>query len=154
MPRSRSVEKRLTRRRRGQVLERSYQRLKRVANYAAVFTAGSVALIMALQLFAWPTSGSLESGPLAHPILRHYALIIPVLLTSFFGAAFAFRFLAPTHMLAVWRLLLPGALFAIAAYLSFFPAVDFAGATGGVLWLLLLAIAISYAGTLVWQRPR
>ena len=133
-------------------MERSYQRLKRAILHAALLSAGAVALNMALQLMPWPAPASPGAGPFAKPILRHYALVIPVLMTSFFGAAFAFRFLAPVAAMAAWRLLLLGALFGLAAYLSFFPAVDFAGALGGVVWLLLLATGITYAGTLLSQR--
>ena len=152
MSNRRSVEKRLLRRRRAQALERSYQLLKRAILHATLVSAGAVALSMLLQLLTWPAPASPASGSLAKPILRHYALLIPVLMTSFFGAAFAFRFLAPVFAVALWRLLVLGALFGLAAHLSFFPAVDFAGAVGGIVWLLLLAMSITYAGILLSQR--
>ena len=105
-----------------------------------------MAVIMALQLFDSTIPASTSSGPLQQPILRHYAFVLPVIGAGYFGAVFVFLFLSHPPTLPTRRLLVLGALFAFVAYVSFFPAMSFAGVLGGIVWLFLVVLSIVFAG--------
>ena len=146
MARSRSVEKRLLRKRRAIVLEARYQRLRTAIRRGALFAAGAVAVILPLQLLDLPVPAGAPPGALQQPILRHYALVLALLPTGYFAAVFVFRFLAHRPMMSAIRLLSLGAVFAVASYLSYIAALSFAGLLGGIVWLTVLALVIAFAG--------
>ena len=154
MARRRSFEKRLMRRRRPQALGRSYRRLTQLINHAALFMAGAIAVMLALQLFTTPTSGSAPPGRIAQVMMRHYTPVFASALSAYFGALITFRFLAPMSALAPLRLLLLGGVFGLAADFSLLPAVHISGRVGAVLWLFVLATGITYAGALLFSQAR
>ena len=150
----RYLEKRLLRRKRAVALESSYQRLRGAIYQAAVFTAGAVPVSMGLELLGFASAAGLTSDALQQPMLRYYAVLLGTIGTAYFGSIFAFRFLSKPQPMSPERLLLLGAAFGLTSYFSFIPALWFAGVPGSVVWLLLLAVAISLAGTLLPSKFR
>lgn len=142
-----TAAKRLRRRNRAIALERSYQRLKTAIYQASLFSSGAVAVVMALELFGIAAPGATASGPFQYADVRHYTFVIAVIASSYFGSVFSFGRRAASTIPAK-ALLLLGAAFGLVARLSFASAVELAGIAGGMLWILLLALAISFAGTL------
>ena len=149
MQSKRAAAKRLLRRRRGKALEQSYERLKAAMYTAALFTTGAVTVMMALQLLGLPSPSPPATGPLQQPILRHYALLVALIPAGFLGATFSFRFLAHPPVNAASRLLLLGGLFAVACYFSFTAVIAFLGVLGGIGWVSLLAVGLSFAAALL-----
>ena len=142
----RSIEKRLVRKERAKAVERSYQRLRLAMSGAAVFTSAAVAAILPLQVFGLPAPVTPSSGPLQQPLLMHYALVLALIPTGFLGATFAFRCLSRPAVIATSRLLLLGALFAVASHTMFIPAATLMGILGAVTSLAVLAISIAFLG--------
>ena len=149
-----SSEKRLIRRQRAQALERSRQRLLRVISHGALFMAGAIAVMLAVQLFTAAPAPSATPGRFAQVMLRQYTPVFAAALGGYFGAVFTFRFLAPTSVLAPSGLVLLGAGFGLAAHFSLLPAIQFSNRVGAVLWLFMLATGITYAGALLFPRVR
>ena len=152
----RSFEKRLRRQQqRAQARERSYRRLAQVVGHAALFMAGAIAVMLAVHLFTTTSPPAAPPGRIAQVILRHYTPVFASAVAAYFGAVFTFRFLAPTLVLAPFRLVFLGGVFGIAAHFSMSPAVQLSNRVGAVVWLFVLAAGITYAGARLFSRaPR
>ena len=142
----RPADKRLHRRRRAAALEARYQRLRLSIYRAALFSAGTVGMVMILQLLDFHSPGSGASDPAESPLLRHYALLIALIASSYGGAVVMFRYAINPRTARVAQLLPLGAAFAIAGFASFPSVSALTGMIGGLVWLTLLAIGTVFAG--------
>ena len=150
----RSFEQRLLRRQRAQARHRSYRRLAQVINDAALFMAGAIAVMLAVQLFTTGAPGSAPPGRIAQVILRHYMPVFASALSAYFGAVCTFRWLTPMSVLPRSRLVFLGAVFGLAAHFSLSAAVQLSSRIGAVLWLFVLATGVTYAGALLFSQAR